>query len=85
MTFIAWLSQTLGNTTVNSLLTIINTALSSKTLAENFKSKTNLNDQLTISLFNSLDKQIKLVKSDKIKCQLMNVKDIFKKRTAASN
>lgn len=79
MTFIAWLSQILGDTTVNSLLTIINTTLSSKTLAESFKSKTNLNDQLTISLFNSLDKQIKIIKSDKIKCELMNVKDILKK------
>ncbi|WP_433709046.1 pentapeptide repeat-containing protein [Paenibacillus illinoisensis] len=79
MTFIAWLSQILGDTTVNSLLTIINTSLSSKTLAESFKSNTNLNDQLTSSLFNSLDKQIKLIKSDKIKCELMDVKDILKK------
>lgn len=79
MTFIGWLLHILGTTTVNSLLTVINTALSSKTLVESFKSKTNLNDQLTTSLFNSIDKQIKLTNSGKVKCELMNVKDILKK------
>jgi len=59
------------------LLTIINTALSTKSLIESFQGKTNLNDQLATSLLSSIDKQIEITDSDKIKNDLANVKEIL--------
>ncbi|AVK82638.1 hypothetical protein C3943_03275 [Lysinibacillus sp. B2A1] len=77
MGFFSLLTSILGDTTVNSLLTTINTAVSIKPLLDKFKDKSDLNNCLINSLLTSLDQQIKLTDSTKIKDDLTNVKSIL--------